>query len=228
MGADKNLSLRHLVVSNNWGNGIPVAVSGTGISTNHATTTGGTHSGAGTATITISSGSGVLVAYVGGYKASVTWATSDNATATALAAALAAIPAVAALASTVASTDTVVVTGIENGDMANTITSPAMSALTLDDMSFQMVWSTGGDVKGAFDFQVSNSYQQSGANVINAGTWTSLTLATPLVAPGDDSYLSAFANFGALSAAWVRVVYTPDGGAPGFGLLDVYFCGRSI
>ena len=228
MGADKNISLQHLLASNNWGNGIALRAVGTGFTVNNATTTGGSHSGAGSAIFTISSGSGVLVAYVGGFKASVTWATSDTSTGTALAAAFAASPPIAALVTITDNGDgTVTVAGIEVGAMVTgtaTITSNAVDVRTLDDMSFQWVWSGGGSPVGTLDVQVSNDHQQIGAaNVTNAGHWTSVTLAPAPAVSGNSG--TAWVNLGALSAQYVRFVFT---WGSGYGLLDCWFNGRSI
>jgi hypothetical protein len=75
-----------------------------------------------TSTITISSGSGTLHAVVGGTDVSVTWATSDNATATALAAAITGDAKANKLVTAVASTNTVVVTAKPGlGTLGNSI-----------------------------------------------------------------------------------------------------------
>lgn len=76
-------------------------------------------------TFTIATGSGVLVATVGGFSASVTWATSDSATATALAAAMNAVPGIAALGTAAPSAGTVVFTASAVGTGGNGIATTA-------------------------------------------------------------------------------------------------------
>lgn len=227
MGANKNLALSHCLRSNNWGNGIALFAAGTGASVNHAVTTGGTHSSAGTATFTISSGAGVISCSIGGWTASVTWATSDTATATALVAALNALAPVMNLVTLVDNSDgTFSITGIETGNMVTgtaTLTTDVIDCRGLDDMSFQFVWAGGGSPVGTLDIQVSNNHQQQGSNVQNAGTWTSVTLSPTISVSGNSG--SAFANLAGISAQYIRGVFT---WASGYGLLDCWFNGRSI
>jgi len=108
------------------------------------------------------------------------------------------------------------------GDMsAASLTSRAMRSALLDDYSFQAVW-TGSSPVGTLDVQVSNDHQENGGVVVNAGTWTSIYNSVPAVSGNSGSL---FLNISAISAAFVRAVYTKGSGT---GTLDVYFNGRSI
>ena len=110
------------------------------------------------------------------------------------------------------------------GDMSQaSLTSRAMRTAVLDNYSFQGVWS-GSSPIGTLDIQVSNDHQENGGVVVNTGTWTSIYAgATVPAVSGSPGNL--FLNVAAISAAWVRVVYTKTSGT---GTLDVYFNGRSI
>lgn len=105
---------------------------------------------AGKTTITITSGAGLVTATVGGTTVSVTWTSTDNATATALSAALNASPAIAALVSTAPSTNTVVVTSLVNGGLGQVAVSvtgtgvTVSSALTVGQLSIAAQWQAVG------------------------------------------------------------------------------------
>lgn len=97
----------------------------------------------------------------------------------------------------------------------------AMRTAVLDSFSFQAVW-TGTSPVGTLDIQVSNDHQENGGVVVNAGTWTSIYDA-PQDITGNTGNM--FLNVAAISAAFVRAVYTKTSGT---GTLNLYFNGRSI
>lgn len=97
----------------------------------------------------------------------------------------------------------------------------AMRTAILDNFSVQGVW-TGSSPVGTLDVQVSNDHQENGGVVTNAGTWTSI-YASPQAISGNSGNI--FLNVAAISAAFVRFVYTKTSGT---GTLKLYFNGRSI
>ena len=97
----------------------------------------------------------------------------------------------------------------------------AMRAALLDNFSVQAVWS-GSSPVGTLDIQVSNDHQENGGVVVNEGTWTSI-YASPQAVSGSPGNL--FLNVAAISAAFVKFVYTKTSGT---GTLRLYFNGRSI
>lgn len=105
-----------------------------------------------------------------------------------------------------------------------TTTSRAMRSALLDNYSFQGVW-TGSTPVGTLDVQVSNDHQETGGVVTNAGTWTSIYAGGTVPAISGNSG-NLFINVAAISAAFVRCVFTKTSGT--FTAMDVYFNGRSI
>lgn len=107
----------------------------------------------GTVTYTISSGSGILQATIGGYLVQTVWATSDNASATAMAAAINATLGLNQLVTATASTNTVVVTATSNP--GNGITTVALGtgftvnhASTTGGTTVAALWQSAGLASG--------------------------------------------------------------------------------
>lgn len=112
---------------------------------------------------------------------------------------------------------------ITGGDMSTaTVTSLVTTITGLDNLSYQLVW-TGSPV-GTFDLQGSNTYAPGiGGTVLNAGTWTSVTLSPAPVASGSGGNL--LLNLDGLGFAYVRMVYTKTSGT---GTLNGTIAGKGV
>ncbi len=101
----------------------------------------------GTATYTISSGAGILQATIAGVVIQITWASSDNNSATLLAAAINANATLATLVTAVASTNTVVVTARNLGVVSTVAAGSGMTvatATTTGEASVALQWQRVG------------------------------------------------------------------------------------
>lgn len=112
---------------------------------------------------------------------------------------------------------------IVNGNMASaTITSAVTNIEFLDNIGLQLVF-TGAPV-GSFAVQVSASYDQDSlGNVLNAGTWTAITLTPAPIASGagGDIYI----DINQTSSPWIRVVYTKTSGT---GTLNSFITAKAV
>lgn len=103
---------------------------------------------------------------------------------------------------------------VNAASMATTVTSVPTSINRIPGISYDLAWT--GTPTGTFAVQVSNTYSQSATGaVINAGNWNTLPTASfsgtypvPAGSPGN-----GFLDVVGTEAAWVRIVYTPSGGA---------------
>lgn len=110
------------------------------------------------------------------------------------------------------------------GNMATTLTSPPTSVKMLDDVGYAFSW-TGAPV-GTFNIQCSADYrpgQFPDEAPQFAGTWTTMTLSTPITASGTPD--NAYADLTLISAPWVRLQYVAVSGT---GSLSVWVTGKSL
>lgn len=107
------------------------------------------------------------------------------------------------------------------GSMAASITSLVTNIQYMDDVVYQIQW-TGTPV-GTFTVQVSEDYQQSGGTVLNAGTWTTLTLSSAITAAGSAD--QAILDLNQLPYSWIRLVYTRTSGT---GTLNAYISAKAV
>lgn len=109
---------------------------------------------------------------------------------------------------------------IVNGNMSTNITSAVTIIQNLSMLSYDISW-TGTPV-GTFSVQVSNTYTQNGAGVVqNAGNWTTLTLSSPTTATGSSG--NGFIDIDEIGAFAIRLVYTAGSGS---GTLNATIAGK--
>lgn len=107
-----------------------------------------------------------------------------------------------------------------NQSMTASSTSIPTNLQSLSEISYDISWT--GSPTGAFTVQVSNTYSQDQkGNVINAGSWNTITLSNSVTAGGSAG--SAFINIAELAGLWVRLVYTPSAGT---GVLNATVYGK--
>jgi hypothetical protein len=111
------------------GNGMTLSATGTGATVATARLAGGTEASSGgaqaTQTFTITSGSGTETATINGVAVAITWATSDNNSATLLANAINANTSLQGLVYAVAAANVVTVTAVKGGLAGNNVTTTA-------------------------------------------------------------------------------------------------------
>lgn len=102
-----------------------------------------------------------------------------------------------------------------------TLTSTPVNIQYLDNIVFQAIF-TGSPV-GIFSVQSSLTYNQdANGNILNAGTWTALTLnPTPSIAAAGNLLI----DMNQLSMPWIRLVYTKTSGT---GTLNAYVGGKMV
>lgn len=112
---------------------------------------------------------------------------------------------------------------IVNGDMSLTsITSKITNLQFLDNVGLQLVFT--GSPTGTFDVEVSASYEQDSlGNVINAGTWTPITLSPVPEATGSAGNI--YIDINQTSSPWIRVVYTKGSGS---GTLNSFITAKAV
>lgn len=92
--------------------------------------------------------------------------------------------------------------------MAATITSAATNVEFLDNIGFQIVW-TSSDAIGTITIEGSNTYNP---NLNVAGSWFALTFSPALTQPASNN-----GNYGIsvnqFPWSWIRVVYTRSSGS---------------
>ena len=104
--------------------------------------------------------------------------------------------------------------------MTGNVTSAVTVIQNLSQVGYDISW-TGTPV-GTFSVQISNTYSQNGAgNVLNPGTWTTLTLSTTPTASGTAS--NGYIDIDACSAYAIRLVYTAGSST---GVLNATICGK--
>ena|SRR5271166_2348673 len=110
------------------------------------------------------------------------------------------------------------------GNMASNLTSSPTNVQMIDDAGYSLAWT--GSPTGTFNFQVSADYNP-GANPTdypaNPGTWTTVTLSTPIIASGSAD--NAYVDMTLISAPWIRVQYVATSGT---GALSVWVTGKSV
>lgn len=110
------------------------------------------------------------------------------------------------------------------GNMATTLTSAPTNVQMIDDAGYSLAW-TGTPV-GVFNIQCSADYNPGTPFTdysANPGTWTTITLTTPITASGvpDNGYV----DLTLISAPWIRVQFVPSSGT---GSLSVWVTGKSV
>lgn len=109
---------------------------------------------------------------------------------------------------------------ITNASMATSVTSVVTIIQNLSQVGYDVSW-TGTPV-GTFSVQVSNTYTQNAAGqVLNPGTWTTLTLSNVPAAAGSAG--NGYIDIDAISAFAIRLVYTAGSST---GTLNATICGK--
>ncbi len=109
---------------------------------------------------------------------------------------------------------------ITNASMTTQVISKVTIIQNLSQIGYDISW-TGAPV-GTFSVQVSNTYTQNGAGIVqNPGNWTTLTLSTVPMASGAPG--NGYIDIDALSAYAIRLVYTPTSGT---GVLNATICAK--
>lgn len=99
--------------------------------------------------------------------------------------------------------------------MASNITSQVTILNSITRVGYALFW-TGTTPVGAASIEVSNDYQAQGATVLNAGTWTALTLSVSgttvasVAITGNTG--TAFIDVQNISAYAIRLIYTAVSG----------------
>lgn len=110
--------------------------------------------------------------------------------------------------------------------LAASFNSPVTFIRNLDNVSYQINITTTNST-GTFAVQVSNDYKLDEVDntVMNAGTWTALTLAggTPSVAAANDTIVI---NLTQLSFNAIRLAYTST--VAGTGTCDIFVLSKQI
>lgn len=110
---------------------------------------------------------------------------------------------------------------INAGDMSATITSTPTNILWLDNVGIQLIFT--GTPTGTFSVEVSNDYATENGTPIDSGTWTAISFGSAPTAGGAAGNI--YLDINQLSAAYVRVVYSPTSGS---GTLDAYITGKQV
>lgn len=107
--------------------------------------------------------------------------------------------------------------------MAGTVYSSVSVITNITKLSYDISWVGGsGATAGTFQVQVSNTYKQNSAGVVQVtGNWNTLTLSsTPTVAAASGN---GFIEIDVMPAYAVRLVYLPTGGS---GTLNAAVAGK--
>lgn len=108
------------------------------------------------------------------------------------------------------------------GNMSADVYSSVTNIKWLDNLVVQLGW-TGSPV-GAFAIEVSLDYLPgTGGTVLNAGTWTALTISPSPTAAGSAD--TAIIDLSQLSMPWLRVHYIRSSGS---GTLTGYIAGKML
>ena len=167
-------------------------------------------------TITIAGGSGAITATINSVLITgITWATSDTATAAALAAAINAKSTLTAqvVASSVAGVVTVLSRALNTGGLAYTLAASG-TGVTVSGATF----SAGTLPVGTFDIQASMDVL---GQIGGTANWASVTVSPAPVAAGAADRI--LVNLGQIPYPFVRVVYTRTSGN---GLVDCWISVR--
>lgn len=106
--------------------------------------------------------------------------------------------------------------------MSSSVISSVTNIQYLDNVGVQFNF-TGNSI-GSFSVQVSADYSQdNNSNVLNPGTWISLTLSPSPSANGSAG--SIYVDLNQLSAPWIRSQYVGNSGS---GVLSTYITGKMI
>lgn len=112
-------------------------------------------------------------------------------------------------------------TVVDAGDMSADIISDPTIITNLSMFSYAISWAGTAPV-GTMSVQVSNDYSQNAAGkVMNAGTWTTVTLSAPTPVTGATG--NGFIDIDATAAYAIRAVYTATSGT---GELTVVAVGK--
>lgn len=110
------------------------------------------------------------------------------------------------------------------GNMATTLTSAPTNTQLIDDAGYAFSWT--GTPTGTFNIQCSADYTPGtfpSDYPTNPGTWTTITLTTPITASGGPD--NAYVDLTLISAPWIRLQYVPTSGT---GSLSVWVTGKSL
>lgn len=106
--------------------------------------------------------------------------------------------------------------------MASSVTSTPTNVQYLDNVTYFATWT--GTPTGTFNVQASLDYQPgSGGTVLNAGTWSNLSLSASVAAAGAAD--TALFDLNELPFPWIRLVYTAVSGS---GTLDLWVSGKAV
>lgn len=105
--------------------------------------------------------------------------------------------------------------------MTSTIHSIPACIDNLSLVGFDISWA--GAPVGTFSIEVSNSYNPGTplSGIAAPGSWTALTLSTPITATGTPG--NAFIDIDAISATYIRLTYTATSGT---GSLTAYLSAK--
>jgi hypothetical protein len=93
--------------------------------------------------------------------------------------------------------------------MTSTIHSEPLHIEMLSFVGFDISWT--GSPTGTFSVEVSNTYTlNADGSPGKPGNWTALTLSAAVTASGSPG--NAFIDIDAISAAFIRLTYTPSSG----------------
>lgn len=111
---------------------------------------------------------------------------------------------------------------IVNGDMSQaTLTSLVTIVQKISMLSYQVSWA-GSSPVGVISVQVSNDYALAGdGSVKTAGSWSSLTLASPANVSGNTGV--GYIDVPETGAYAIRLLYTKTSGT---GTLQATVCGK--
>lgn len=104
--------------------------------------------------------------------------------------------------------------------MSSSITSAVTILAQKSGAGYDIAWS--GTPTGTFSVQISNTYSINAKGaVLNAGSWTPVTLSTSIAAAGSPD--NAFINLAGLECYAVKLVYTVGSST---GVLNATICSK--
>ena len=111
---------------------------------------------------------------------------------------------------------------ITNGSMAGNLTSEVTIIQKLSMISYDITWTAGATPVGTITVEVSNTYKQDTSGVVvNAGSWTTLTLSATTTVSGNTG--NGFIDIDVTAAYAVRLKYNSTSGS---GTLNVTISGK--
>lgn len=110
---------------------------------------------------------------------------------------------------------------ITAGDMSANVTGPATNISYLDNVAMQLNFT--GTPTGTFSVEGSLDHKEYNGQIVSAGNFIPLSLATTPVASGAAGQILLDLN--QLSFPYIRIVYTRTSGA---GSLDAYISAKAV